>query len=122
MTSALTHRPVAVRDHLHALDVERREHARDVRNQRVVEHHDEHAVGRETEIDPLRLRAYGVTLPQVISTLQAANENVGGRRLTIGEQSYDVRGIGLVAGISDIENAVVAERKGWVPAGTMARP
>ncbi len=68
------------------------------------------------EVDPFRLRGHGVTLGQLTSTIQNANQNVGGDRLFVGEQSYDVRGIGLLGGThsatQDIENSVVAEQKG----------
>jgi cobalt-zinc-cadmium resistance protein CzcA len=64
------------------------------------------------EVDPFRLRGQGVTLNQVMTALGNANQNVGGQRLTIGEQSYDIRGIGLVKNVHDIENVVVAETKG----------
>src|SRR5580658_3213379 len=71
------------------------------------------------EVDPYRLRGHGITLNQLTSAIQNANQNVGGQRLFMGEQSYDVRGIGLVGAHSpkvsaerDIENVVVAELKG----------
>jgi cobalt-zinc-cadmium resistance protein CzcA len=69
------------------------------------------------EVDPYRLRGHGLSLTQLTSAVQNANQNVGGDRLFMGEQSYDVRGIGLVGARSgqqteDIENIVVAEQKG----------
>jgi cobalt-zinc-cadmium resistance protein CzcA len=64
------------------------------------------------EVDPFRLRGQGVTLNQVMTAIGNANQNVGGQRLSIGEQSYDIRGIGLLKNIHDIENIVVAETKG----------
>src|ERR1019366_4928345 len=68
------------------------------------------------EVDPYLLRGHGVTLAQLTSAIQNANENVGGDRLSMGEQSYDVRGIGLLgsrtAAQRDIENIVVSEMKG----------
>jgi cobalt-zinc-cadmium resistance protein CzcA len=68
------------------------------------------------EVDPFRLRGHGVTLSQLSSTIQNANQNVGGQRLFLGEQSYDVRGIGLLGAnhpaTQDIENSVVAEQRG----------
>ena len=63
-------------------------------------------------VDPFRLRGQGVTLPQVMTALSSSNLNVGGQRLTLGEQSYNVRGIGLLRGKHDIENVVVTENKG----------
>ncbi len=68
------------------------------------------------EVDPYRLRGHSVALGSVIGAIQNANQNVGGQRLFMGEQSYDVRGIGLLgsrnAPVHDIENVVVAEQKG----------
>jgi heavy metal efflux system protein len=64
------------------------------------------------EVDPFRLRGQGVSLQQVMTAIGNANQNVGGQRLTIGEQSYDIRGIGLLRNVHDIENIVVAETKG----------
>jgi cobalt-zinc-cadmium resistance protein CzcA len=63
-------------------------------------------------VDPFRLRGQGVSLAQVQTAIQNANQNVGGQRLPIGEQSYDVRGIGLLKGVHDIEDIVVTEQKG----------
>src|SRR5271170_7675068 len=65
------------------------------------------------EVDPFRLRGHGVTLNQVTGAIQNSNQNVGGDRLFMGEQSYDVRGIGLMGArpgfqAHDIENVVVA--------------
>jgi cobalt-zinc-cadmium resistance protein CzcA len=64
------------------------------------------------EVDPFRLRGQGVTLQQVMTAIGNANQNVGGQRLTIGEQSYDIRGIGLLRNVHDIENVVVVEQRG----------
>jgi cobalt-zinc-cadmium resistance protein CzcA len=71
------------------------------------------------EVDPYRLRGHGATLSQLTNAIQNANQNVGGQRLFMGEQSYDVRGIGLVGARAprvsaehDIESVVVSELKG----------
>jgi cobalt-zinc-cadmium resistance protein CzcA len=69
------------------------------------------------EVDPYRLRGYGLTLSQLTAAIQNANQNVGGNRLFMGEQSYDVRGVGLIgtrsnAHLHDIEKIVVSEQKG----------
>jgi cobalt-zinc-cadmium resistance protein CzcA len=65
----------------------------------------------QVDVDPQRLRAHGLTLSQVMSAIQAGNQNVGGQRLTIGEQSFNIRGIGLVRNVHDIEDIVVAAPK-----------
>ena len=64
------------------------------------------------QIDPYRLKGQGVSLDAVLDAISKANQNVGGQRLSIGEQSYDVRGIGLLRNIHDIDNIVVDEERG----------
>jgi cobalt-zinc-cadmium resistance protein CzcA len=64
------------------------------------------------EVDPYRLRGQAVTLSQLVSAIANANQNVGGQRLTVGEQSYTVRGIGLIKTLRDIGNIVISEQKG----------
>ena len=63
-------------------------------------------------VDPYRLSGQGVTLNQLEQAVQAANTNVGGQRLVIGEQAYAVRAIGLIQNVHDIENIVLAQTKG----------
>ena len=46
----------------------------------------------QAEIDLNRMRAYNLTLPQVIAAITASNSNVGGRTISLGEQSVNVRG------------------------------
>src|SRR5579859_6058427 len=64
------------------------------------------------DVDPFRLRGQGTTLSQLTGGLSNANANVGGQRLTIGQQSYNARGIGLLRNTSDIDSVVVTEQKG----------
>ncbi len=64
------------------------------------------------DVDPRSLAQYGVTLGQVLTALTNSNANVGGNYLTIGPQSFNVRGVGLIDDLEDIENVVVAEKAG----------
>ena len=63
-------------------------------------------------VDPFRLKAYGVTLDQLVTAISSSNQNVGGQRLTLGEQAYTIRGVGLIRDVHDIEAIVVAARSG----------
>jgi cobalt-zinc-cadmium resistance protein CzcA len=63
------------------------------------------------EVDPYRLRGQGVTLAQLLAAIGNANQNVGGQRMSIGEQSYTVRALGLIKSLRDIGNIVIAEVK-----------
>jgi cobalt-zinc-cadmium resistance protein CzcA len=66
----------------------------------------------QVDVDPYRLRGHGLTLTQLNQAIANANANVGGQRITLGEQSYTVRGLGLVASRSDIRNIVIQSNKG----------
>ncbi|MFZ1099226.1 MAG: efflux RND transporter permease subunit [Steroidobacteraceae bacterium] len=79
----------------------------------------------EVEVDPRKLEAYHLTLAQILSALGNANLNVGGREIRVGQQSIDIRGIGLIddggndelmkgGRLDDIENVVLGE-SGGVP-------
>jgi heavy metal efflux system protein len=48
------------------------------------------------DLDLHKLDAYSITIPQVISALNNANINVGGREITVGQQSVNIRGVGLI--------------------------
>lgn len=77
----------------------------------------------QVEADPRKLEAYGVTVPQLISALANANINVGGREIRIGQQSINIRGVGLIDDggeddlahgyrLDDIENVVLSQNNG----------
>ena len=69
----------------------------------------------DVDVDLQKLDAYKVTLPQVLQALGNANENVGGRTINVGQQSVNVRGIGLIRNIEDIENVVLSSQPGGIP-------
>src|SRR5215469_4035215 len=50
----------------------------------------------QVEADPWKLEAYNITVPQIITALGNANINVGGREIRIGQQSINIRGVGLI--------------------------
>jgi cobalt-zinc-cadmium resistance protein CzcA len=77
----------------------------------------------DVEVDLHKLDAYSITLPQVIGALGNANVNVGGREITVGQQSVNIRGVGLFDSggaedltqgwhVEDIENVVLAQVNG----------
>jgi cobalt-zinc-cadmium resistance protein CzcA len=66
----------------------------------------------QVDVDPYRLRGHGLSLSPLLSALQAANQNVGANVLNLGEQSFNVRGIGLIRGVDDIRSVVVASKNG----------
>ncbi len=77
----------------------------------------------DVEVDLHKLDAYGVTLPQVIGALGNANINVGGRTINMGQQSVNIRGVGLMNSggsadltqgykVADIENVPLSQANG----------
>ena len=64
------------------------------------------------EIDPRKLLQYNVTLPQVMAAIAANNQNAGGNYLTVGSQSVNVRGIGLLSGLPEMGSVLIAEHAG----------
>src|SRR5712691_5478858 len=66
----------------------------------------------QAEIDLGRIMAHGLTLPQIINAISTSNSNVGGRIIAIGEQSVNVRGVGVLQSLDDIGNIVLTQQGG----------
>jgi len=66
----------------------------------------------EVQVDPNRLTAYGLTLSQLLQTLNNSNINVGGNTLDIGPQTAVVRGVGLIRSIDDINHTMLTQSGG----------
>ncbi len=64
------------------------------------------------EVDPRKLLQFGVTLPQVVAAVSASNANAGGNYLTMGSQSVNVRGVGLLQSIQDMQSVLIATHNG----------
>ncbi|MDR6641177.1 cobalt-zinc-cadmium resistance protein CzcA [Luteibacter sp. 1214] len=65
-------------------------------------------------VDPDALQRYGVGMNDVIAAMSANNANAGGGRISRGEQSYVLRGIGLVRTL-DAMGAIVVSHSNGVP-------
>ncbi|MCC6127237.1 MAG: efflux RND transporter permease subunit [Pirellulales bacterium] len=61
----------------------------------------------QIDVDPRKLRAYGVTLGEIYSAVARSNSAVGGRVIQKGNAEYIVRGVGWITSLADIENIVV---------------
>ncbi len=66
----------------------------------------------QVELDPRKMEQYNVSLTEVIETIENNNANAGGSIVNRGDQSYVVRGIGLVKDLEDIGRIVVKSVKG----------
>jgi len=61
----------------------------------------------QVSIDPNRLLAYHLTIPQIKRAIQSSNRDVGGRVVEMAETEFMVRGHGYIRSIADIEQVVV---------------
>src|SRR5207302_11398861 len=77
----------------------------------------------DVELDLHKLDADSITVPQVVAAIGNSNVNVGGRTLSFGQQSVNIRGVGLIDSggaqdltqgwrVNDIENIVLTQSNG----------
>jgi Cu(I)/Ag(I) efflux system membrane protein CusA/SilA len=66
----------------------------------------------QVNLDPDKLRAYGVSLSTVIERVRASTNEVGGRLLEMGGAEYMIRGLGYLRSLSDLETVPVATKNG----------
>ncbi len=61
----------------------------------------------QVTVDPRKLRAYDVTLDQVVSAIRDSNNDVGGRILEMSGREYYIRGRGYVENLGHLERIAV---------------
>jgi heavy metal efflux system protein len=66
----------------------------------------------QVRLDPNKLVSYGLSLAQVEQQLTNNNANGGGSFIQAGEQQVNIREVGLVGNIQDIENTVIMTAAG----------
>ena len=63
-------------------------------------------------VDPVRLRAQGVSLATLREAVRNSNMDVGGRTVELAEFEFVVRGRGYLKSVADIENIVLRTERG----------
>lgn len=66
----------------------------------------------QVNLDPDKLRAYGIPLSTVIDKVRGSTNEVGGRLLEMGGAEYMIRGLGYLRSLSDLETVPVATKNG----------
>ncbi len=66
----------------------------------------------QIDVDPNRLRTYGIPLSMVMRAVIASNSNVGGNVISENGSWSIVRGLGLIENLDDIRNIVVSSHNG----------
>jgi CzcA family heavy metal efflux pump len=63
-------------------------------------------------VDPVKLQFYNVSLMDVINSVKANNNDVGGRKFEMSNMAYIIRGLGYIKSKEDIENIGIATNNG----------
>jgi cobalt-zinc-cadmium resistance protein CzcA len=63
----------------------------------------------QLDLDPRQLEHYGLGITDVINAINNNNANAGGGRVSRGDQSFVIRGVGLIHSLSEIGSIVVTE-------------
>jgi Cu(I)/Ag(I) efflux system membrane protein CusA/SilA len=66
----------------------------------------------QVNVDPDKLRAYGIPLSTVIEKVRSSTNEVGGRLLEMGGAEYMIRGLGYLHSLNDLETVPVASKNG----------
>jgi heavy metal efflux system protein len=66
----------------------------------------------QVRVDPDKLISYGLSLAQLEQQLSNNNRNAGGSFIEAGLQQINIREVGLVRSVQDIENTVVTTKSG----------
>ncbi|MGA3295645.1 MAG: CusA/CzcA family heavy metal efflux RND transporter [Candidatus Acidiferrales bacterium] len=66
----------------------------------------------QVNLDPDKLRAYGIPLSKVIEKVRGSTNEVGGRLLEMGGAEYMIRGLGYLRSLSDLETVPVGTKNG----------
>ncbi|MBN1157803.1 MAG: efflux RND transporter permease subunit [Bacteroidales bacterium] len=62
----------------------------------------------QVDIDPNAMKAYGVSVGQIMQAVRNSNLDVGARTIEFNRVEYLVRGLGYIESLEDLEEAVVA--------------
>ncbi len=66
----------------------------------------------QLDLDPKQLVHFGIGIADVINAINSNNTNAGGGRVSRGDQSYVIRGVGLIRTLEQIGSIVVTEFNG----------
>jgi Cu(I)/Ag(I) efflux system membrane protein CusA/SilA len=69
----------------------------------------------QIDLDPQKLRAYGVSLGEVYSAVARSNSSVGGRVIHQGNAEFLIRSVGWIQSLDDIRSTVVTQRDKGTP-------
>lgn len=69
----------------------------------------------QVDVNPNDLRAYNLTVSDVVNAIQRSNNEVGGKILEVSDAEYFIRGQGYIQSKNDIENTVIKTSPNGIP-------
>ncbi len=69
----------------------------------------------QVDVNPTDLRAYNMTVSEVVNAIQRSNNEVGGKILEVNDAEYFVRGQGYIQSIEDVEKTVIKSGANGIP-------
>lgn len=69
----------------------------------------------QVDVNPNDLRAYNITVSDIVNAIQRSNNEVGGKILEISDAEYFIRGQGYIQSKDDIENTVIKSSANGIP-------
>jgi Cu(I)/Ag(I) efflux system membrane protein CusA/SilA len=69
----------------------------------------------QVDVDPNKMKAYGLSLSNIQNAVMRSNNDVGGKLLEINDAEYFVRGQGYIQSVRDIQNIVVGTGSNGIP-------
>jgi len=74
-----------------------------------------HVKEYQINIDPDKLRGYGISLNQLVKAVRDSNRDTGGRSVELSGRDFMVKGIGYIKNLDDIRNIVIKNDGMGVP-------
>jgi Cu(I)/Ag(I) efflux system membrane protein CusA/SilA len=69
----------------------------------------------QVNVDPDRLRSYGITLPEVVSAVRDANDETSARMIDFGGTEYMIRGRGYATTLDDFAHTAITSSENGTP-------
>lgn len=69
----------------------------------------------EVAVNPDRMIAMGISIPEIFTALEKNNENTGGAYIDKRPNAYFIRGVGLIGSFDDIKNIAVKNNPNGIP-------
>jgi len=71
-----------------------------------------HVKQYQIDVDPVKMRAHGVTLPEIRDAVERSNIDVGAKAVEINHVEFFIRGLGFIKSPIDLENVAIRATEG----------